>query len=207
MDGCYIEDASAVVLAGGKSSRMGRPKAFVEVGGETVLSRQLRVLRGLFREIVIVTNEPGGYSGLGARVVPDAPEFGAGHGPLVGIYTGLKAVTASRAFVTACDMPFIRPELIRYLAGRGSGYDAAVLLMNGRPEPLFGFYARGAADAAGELCASGERSAGALLGRLNVRFVTEEEAGLYDPGLASLLNLNTPLDIGRAERLGGKAGR
>jgi molybdenum cofactor guanylyltransferase len=136
---------TAIILAGGKASRMkGRDKAFLKIGDEPLIKKQLRTLRELFKRIVIVTNSPAKYKRLklpkGTRLIRDViPD----KGPLGGIYSGLAGSGSFYNFVVACDMPFINAALIRYMQSCiKKDIDIVVPFINGRPQPLFAFYSR-----------------------------------------------------------------
>jgi len=131
---------NAIILAGGLSRRMnGTRKAFLRLGGETFLERVMGVLRPLVESFLIVTNEPERYAGLGARVLRDEQE---GVGPLMGIYSGLKASGSETNFVTAVDTPLLAADLVRRLGQDGNGCDVLVPRWKGELEPLCAVYSR-----------------------------------------------------------------
>ncbi|GAW92030.1 molybdenum cofactor guanylyltransferase [Calderihabitans maritimus] len=131
--------ASGVVLAGGKSSRMGTNKALLAVHGQTMIEHVVEEMRKAFREVIIVTNEPHLYSGLGVRVITDLIP---GLGPLSGIHAGLTASSYEYSFVTACDMPFIDHRLAAYLVQEAPGYDVVVPQKGDYLEPLHAVYSK-----------------------------------------------------------------
>jgi len=131
---------NAIILAGGAARRMnGRRKAFLPLGDETFIQRILRLLAPLFDAVSIVTNEPDLYAGFPARAVQDERP---GMGPLMGMYSGLKASGSEMNFVTAVDTPLVSEALVRHLVGMGGECDAWVPQWEGRPEPLCAVYAR-----------------------------------------------------------------
>ncbi|GBD28665.1 Molybdenum cofactor guanylyltransferase [bacterium HR31] len=104
--------------------------------------------------------------------------------------------------MVACDLPFVKPRLLCGLAEFARGADAAVPLTD-RPHPLCAVYRRDAAGVAEEVLRAGGRSVRELLGRLHVRYVTEDLLRAWDPELASFVNVNTPEEYGQAlARLG-----
>ncbi len=135
----------AFILMGGKSSRMGRDKALVEIDGVSLAERTLRTMKAtkLFSRITFV-------AGHEAAFAMPAVQFGApfifdiypGRGPLSGMHTALADVKTEWIFVTACDYPFTTPELIKLLAGRISNDHGAVIpeQPDGLLQPLFAFY-------------------------------------------------------------------
>jgi len=128
--------ATAVVLAGGGSTRMGADKALLSVGGKTMLEHISNQLAPWFRQIIVSSNEPVIHGFVGAMVVPDRIP---GCGPLMGIASALEATSDPLCFVTACDTPAIDINLIRAMVSKADGYDAVVPYSE-RPEPLFAVY-------------------------------------------------------------------
>ena len=130
---------TAVILAGGKNSRMGRNKAFLKIKGKTFIERQIELLRKVFDEIIISANTPSEYEYLDLHVAEDVfPN----KGPLGGIYTGLILSNSFYTFMLACDMPFVEVELIKHLKGLTEGYDAVVPKSERGLEPLHAFYSK-----------------------------------------------------------------
>ena len=104
---------TGIILAGGKASRLGGiNKAFIEIGGERLIDRTMRVYRALFEEIIISTNSPLEYLEFDARIVTDIHR---GKGPLGGIHAGLLHATCEHAFVSACDMPYLSEAFIGHM--------------------------------------------------------------------------------------------
>ncbi len=131
---------NAIILAGGLSRRMnGTRKAFLRLGEQTFLQRVMDVLRPLVDSFLIVANEPERYAGLGARVFRDERE---GVGPLMGIYSGLKASESERNFVTAVDTPLLSADLVRRLGQGADECDVIVPRWEGELEPLCAVYSR-----------------------------------------------------------------
>ena len=195
---------TAVILAGGANSRMGTHKAFVEVGGVPIIVRVIRALSPVFSETVIVADDPERFIGLGAAVVTDDPGFSQMRGPLTGLYTGLSAAGFPLCFAVACDMPFIHPPLVRWMAGEAEGYDAVVPVVGGYAEPLFAFYAKPLAEVFRQALERGQRSVQAAYGGLRIRFLDEAEIRAQDPALLSFTNINTPEELSGARALAGR---
>ncbi len=185
---------AGVVLAGGESRRMGTDKASLPFGDRTLLQRVVQRLGACCDPVFVVTGDPHRYAVLGARAVVDR---WPGLGPLAGLEAGLRAAPTAYAAVVACDLPFLRPDLLRGLAREAEGWDAAVPATD-RPHPLCAVYHRRAAELAELLLGSGGGSLRDLLARLHVRYVPEDVLRGWDPDLASLFNVNTPEDYARA---------
>lgn len=183
---------SAVILAGGKSSRMGRDKAWLEVGGQTLLARQIGLVRELgAAEVFISARADADYPAFGCRVLQD--KF-AGAGPLAGIERALDACTMSPLLVLAVDLPGMSVELLRRLAvGAAEGF-GAIPRLAGRLEPLAAFYPK-AAHALAMDCLERKNLAVIFFSEMCVR---SGMAGLVELGVQEehyFTNWNSPADL------------
>ncbi len=191
------KNMTAIILAGGKSSRMGRDKNLVEFNGEPLLAHAVRVLSELFGEVVVVTNQDVPFELNGAAVVYDEVPY---QGPLGGISAGLKASSHENNFVIAVDMPFISTEVVAYLAAYAGEADVVVPQTANGLEPLFAFYSKRSLLAIEEALVRGERKIISLFPQLNVRTVGHTEmAGLSGTDTA-FLNVNTEGDLKDAQK-------
>lgn len=186
-----IADASAVVLAGGKSSRMGRAKALLPFGGEPLIAHIVRSLGLLFAEAVVVAAPDQEMPPLPVTLVRDEVAY---QGPVGGIYYGLKAASGEVAFVTACDVPFLNLPLISYLVSEISDYDVVVPIWQGRLQPLHAVYRRGVAAALRGQLERGELRPIFLFDKVRTRKIQEDSLRQFDPEGLSFLNMNTPED-------------
>ena len=197
---------TGVVLAGGKSTRMGRDKASIEVGGETLAKRAVNGLWMIFHDVIAAANDPAPFAGLKVRTVPDR----LGSGPLAGIAAALEAASDPLIFCCAVDMPFLVPELVRHLCGLAEveGYDIVVPRGEGEGraspvEPTFAVYGKGCLSRFQERLAAGRYKIDAAFEGLHVRVVEPEEVARHDPRRLSFRNVNTPEDLQKAiEELG-----
>src|SRR3989338_10174791 len=131
---------TAIILAGGESSRMGTDKAFLKIGNQPLIKRQIELLRKIFKKIIIVTNSLPKYRGYkGIKIISDIIPH---RGPLGGIYSGLLASSSTYNFVVACDMPFINESLIRYMIKNKDDYDVLIPKIDKKFHPLFGIYSK-----------------------------------------------------------------
>ena len=198
---------AAIILAGGESRRMGRNKAFLDLGGLPLLGHVLRTLSPVCGEVLVVARDPEAYPGVGVRVVGDLVP---GAGPLGGLYTGLRASADAVNFCVACDMPLVRAEVVRRLLGMLAGHDAVVPVLPApgggeRPEPLHAVYHRRVAAEAEARLRRGPASLRSLLRGLEVRWVRAHEIRSLDPRLDSFRNVNTPEEYRRLVReFGGR---
>lgn len=211
-------EITAAIIAGGLATRMGgTAKAFLELGGEAILDRQLTVLRPRFAEVMVCLGSeppgPGGakaFSSRGLMVVQD--EF-PGAGPMAGLHAALESCRTPWIFAVACDMPFLDGDLIdRIAVGTAWSHDADVIVpvRRGRPEPLHAFYRRAIAGEARRCLEEGRRALVDLISGVRTSLVREKDL----PGLTQSYtwqNLNTPDDLEAAaqalSRLAGTAGR
>ncbi|KYH31243.1 molybdenum cofactor guanylyltransferase [Neomoorella mulderi] len=190
--------AAGIVLAGGKSTRMGTNKALLPLGQESMLATVVTALRPLFPEIIVVTNTPELYRDLKARLVPDVIP---GRGPLSGFHAGLLASPYWHNFIVACDMPFLAPDFIKYLLEQAPGYDVVVPRRGEYLQPLHAVYSRGCLRAIEDCLAGGNYQAFAFYPRVKVRYVDIDRlAGFSDPEKI-FFNINTPADLARARRM------
>ena len=167
-------EVGAVVLAGGRSRRMGRDKALLLIAQETYLERTVRVLASLAQPIVVVA-APGQRLPelVDIEVVRDEVPF---EGPLMGLLRGLRALQGrcSAAAVCATDHPRLQPSVLRRLVQLLPGYDVAILQRE-QPELLCAVYSMSSLAVAEQCVAQGARSLRALVAELHVRWVSAEE--------------------------------
>lgn len=199
-----VEGITGIILAGGENSRMKAPKPLVRVAGDRIIDRQITALRQAFDRLAVVGAGPEIGCEPGIHVLPDDSSYTGMRGPMRGICTALRA-TGGACFVVACDMPFINPFLASHLAGRLSGHDLVIPVVNGLVEPLFGAYGMTALDAMEDALMSGGRKVRDAFGSLDVLYVKEDELRRFDAGLLSFVNVNTPSDLARAEKLSVEA--
>lgn len=190
-------DASLIILAGGASCRMGRPKHLLETAGGTLLEHIAKRLSPLFVETLLVGRDPDGMPG-GMRFVEDLrPE----RSPLVGIHSGLLAATAETCLVIGCDMPFVKPDLVRELLRRSGRSEVVVPVVEGFYEPLLAVYQRSCAPAIERALDEGRFKVTSFYREVTVREMTENAVRRIDPDLASFTNLNTPKQLALLARL------
>jgi molybdopterin-guanine dinucleotide biosynthesis protein A len=174
---------------------MGRDKAWLEIGGETMVARLVRILESLFESVRIVANEIDRYDSLGKPVHAD---LRPGSGPLGGIHTALSKTHQDTAFVVGCDYPFINANFINGLSSLLSSYDALVPLQNQIPVPVCAFYSTRCLGAVEASLDKGILEANMFLAEVDVRWVKDEELSKLDPTGLALTNLNTPDDYRKA---------
>jgi molybdenum cofactor guanylyltransferase len=197
-----IANASAVILTGGKSSRMGRPKALLPFNGEPLIVCIVRALQHLFSDIVVVAAPEQELPQLPATLVRDEVPF---QGPVGGIYYGLTAAGGEYCFVTSCDVAFLNFSLISNLLSQISDYDVVVPYWENRFQPLHAVYRRSVLPLLKEQLERGELRPIFLYDKVRTYKVGEEEIRRFDPEGLSFLNMNTPEDYQSALKRWRKA--
>jgi len=193
-----------IVLCGGQSRRMGRPKPLLPFGKETMLARVVRLVRQAVEPVVVVAAAQMQLPELSADILV-AYDRRPERGPLEGLAAGLATLQphAEAAFVTGCDVPFLRPELVRRLIELAGQHDAVVPWVGDRPEPLTAIYRTHLRGRVEGLLAAGQLRPAALFELVSIRRVLPEELADVDPRLDSLFNVNTPEEYRAAlERAG-----
>jgi molybdenum cofactor guanylyltransferase len=161
---------TAVVLAGGTSSRMGLDKSFLLVDGQILIQRIVSKLTPFFAEVLIGADDVGKFDFLKLRVVPDEKP---GEGPLMGLVSCLAASASELNFVIACDIPEVNMGFVRTLAREAEGFDAVVPRPSGgQSEPLFAVYRKSAVEPGRACLSRGRRRIVDLLAEVRVRFVS-----------------------------------
>ncbi len=190
---------SVAVLAGGQSTRMGRNKALLPLGGRPLIAHVVAVARSLSDDVWVVTKTPSTYAFLGVPITTDHfPDVG----PLAGLHAALAAARHPWLVVLACDMPFVNPEVLRFLLDQREGVDVVMPRVGGREEPLHAVYRRDACLPAVEAAIqAGKRRLIAFLDAVTVRYVDEAALRTVDPDLLSFWNANTPEEWEYAEAL------
>ncbi|MDP8922994.1 MAG: molybdenum cofactor guanylyltransferase [Chloroflexota bacterium] len=195
-----MTSVTAIVLAGGKGSRLGGvDKALLEIGGRRTIDRVLGALDGLATDVVAVVNEDRLADVAGIRRIAD-PEPHAG--VLPALQAALSVAREPLCLLVACDMPFLQPALLRRLVELAEGYDVVIPHVDGQPQPMHAVYRRDPCRGAiAESLARGQRRMIAFLDAVRVRTVPEDKVRSVDPDLRSFFNVNTPEDLERARAL------
>ena len=186
-----LGDSSAIILAGGKSSRMGRAKALLEFDGEPLIAHLARGLKNLFDEIVIVAAPGQELPPLEATLVRDEVAY---QGPVGGISYGLRAASGEACFVTSCDVAFLNAPLISYLVAQISNHDVVVPYWEERFQPLHAVYRRSVLPLLEVQLERGELRPVYLFDKVRTLKISADEIRRLDPDGLSFFNMNTPAD-------------
>jgi len=187
---------TAVILAGGKSSRMGFDKQFLKINEKRLIEIIINKLKKEFDDIIIVTNKPEQYIDSPYKVVSDEIKE---KGPMGGIHIGLKESSSKYVYFVACDMPNINLDYIRYMKNiiKDLDVDACVTKVGNklRPEHLNAFYSRDLVNEIEKLFLEDCRAIVYLTDKVNTFYVEEKDARKYSPNLEMFFNLNTKEDL------------
>ncbi len=199
---------SGIVLAGGHSRRLRRDKTMLRLWGPrgpTLLEAAVAHLAAVCADVVVVSDRPRDWPALPARLVWDRYPGG---GALGGIYSGLLEAAYPFALTVACDMPFLNPALLRYMAGRPRVYDVLIPRLghagkatDPQVEPLHAIYGRPCLEPMRALLERGERRIIGFFPQVRVRYLEEAEWAALDPQGLSFRNINTPADLAAARRM------
>ena len=181
----------ALVLCGGRSTRMGRDKATLPFGDEVLLQRVVRLVSAMVDDVVVVGRKDQEYPELpeGVRIVYDETED---QGPLGGLAPGLKASKADAVYATGCDVPFTKRDVVDLLFDRLEDKSVSVAEAEGFLHPLTAVYRKDVHPVVERLLSKGRRRPFFLFEEVPTAKVHEEDLRAVDPGLNTLANLNTP---------------
>ncbi len=191
---------SVAIIAGGKSQRMGRDKAFVELGGKPMIEHVIARSAGLGQaETILITNNFDDYRHLGLEMYSDVHP---GKGSLGGIYTALKRAQCPDVLVLACDMPLIKTELLRFMLGQVSeAYDIVVPRVAGYPQGMHAIYKKTCLAPIAEQLAKNRLKIIRFYQSVRVRYLDEIDYAAFDLDGQSFTNLNTPAELEQARHI------
>ena len=191
--------SAGIILAGGRSRRMGRDKALLPLPDDTnttFVEHLTTLLAAQCSEVVLVVRNQEQatlYEHLGIPIVTDeVPDVG----PLMGLYTSLRTISASHALVMAVDMPFVQPEMVTFLLSQPLDDNSLLVpVVNDIPQVLCAVYPRAIVPLIKERLRAGRCDPRSLLGVAPVRYIDEAMLRTIDPKLCSFVNVNTPGDF------------
>lgn len=180
------ENITGIILAGGKSSRMGEDKGFLKLHGSSFMELIIEALKPLVSEIIIRGNKPD-YDCFGLRRIEDPIK---NEGPLVGLYSGLMASKTEYNFVLSCDVPLVKSSNLNLLIKNyEASFDGILFQQNDQLMPLIGFYKSTCAERFKAVFDSGERRLINALSTCNMKIIT------LDQDLKALTNINTRSEL------------
>ncbi len=193
-----IFPVTGIILAGGKSSRMGRDKGLLRWRGRPLVAHALDLLRPLCDHLILSANDPA-YEAFGVPVVPDRWHD---RGPLGGLATGLRHSSTTHNLIIPCDTPLLNRELLHHILARSTGYRAVVPVHeDGKVEPLCGYYSKETLPAIEEQLRQGDNRITRLLEKIPTLYLKMDASlPFYHDDL--FLNINTPADL---EKITGRS--
>lgn len=190
---------TGLILAGGKSRRLGIDKRFLNIGGRTCIQRVLDAYRGLFDEVLIVADAVEPFQSLGVRVVVDLIP---GRAALGGLYTGLHYAGCEQVFAAAADMPWITPAAIRVVLDQAGAGDIVIPDLEGRLQTMHAVYSKACLPSLLAFVEAGTLKVQDLCNcpELRVHRISQSAFTAVDPDLRSFFNINTPGDLAQAQK-------
>jgi len=188
------------IIAGGQSRRMGRDKAFIELGGMSLIERVIQRSADLGQaETILVANKPADYAHLGLPMHRDAlPDKGS----LGGIYTALLKATSPAVLVLACDMPFVNAGLLRFMIAQMDAVtDIVVPRVDGYPQALHAIYQKTCIAPIRAQLDANQLKIIRFYDQMRLRYLDEADYAEFDAGSRSFANLNTPAELEQARQL------
>ena len=189
---------SLAIIAGGQSRRMGRDKAFVQLGGKSLIQRLLERTANLGQaETLLITNTPAAYAHLQLPMHGDALP---GKGSLGGIYTALLRAQCPAVLTLACDMPFVSEQLLRFMLMQlDAQTDVVVPRVDGYPQSLHAIYRKTCLQPIREQLLRDRLKIIGFFPAVRVRYLDEADYAAFDPMAQSFTNLNTPAELEQAQ--------
>lgn len=193
---------TGIILAGGRSRRLGRDKAVEPFDGQPLIRRVIERVPPLTDEIVVVVADTARGQALPLdvdhRVAVDIYPDG---GSLGGIFSGLSAASNDWGLVVACDMPFLNRQLLEHMLGLRADCDAVVPQPGAFPEPTHALYSRACLPHIEARLQANDLKISGFFEEVRVRYLDEEEVRRFDPELLSFFNVNSPEDLAQAHAL------
>lgn len=177
----------------------GKNKALLSTGGQTIMDRLYNTLRGSFDEVLLVTNNPLQYLSWDLTIVTDIFPI---RSSLAGIHAGLFYASAPHAFITACDTPFLKTDLIRALLAELEPKQDVIMPVTGKGnEPLCAIYSKRCIKPIERQLKNKDTKIVNFFPKVRVKEIPERELRSADPRLVSFFNINTPQDLAGSEKM------
>ena len=192
---------TSIILAGGKSSRLGHSKALQVIGNKTLIQWVVDRLASLSTEIIIETAHGEAIPCSSTVRIKTVADIYPGKGPLVGIYSGLIASSSPQAIVVGCDTPFLNVCLLEHMIKIRSTFDAVIPRIEEKLEPLCAVYSKSCLAPIQELLEQNELGTYKLFGMVKTKYVEKDEINRFDPEHLSFFNINSQDDLEKARKL------
>jgi molybdenum cofactor guanylyltransferase len=189
---------TGVILAGGQSRRMGRDKAFLPFGKGLLIERVIEVAQQVTDGVILITNTPEQYQHFGLPMFSDViPQAGS----LGGIYTGLVSAKTPYSLCLACDMPFVKPEFLRFLCDTAAEADVVIPRNDEDFQPLCAVYSQVCREPIRQKIEASRLKITGFFDQVRVRIIEGELLARYDPHDIMFFNANTPEEYTQARRM------
>ncbi|MFD2446837.1 molybdenum cofactor guanylyltransferase [Bacillus sp. CGMCC 1.16607] len=182
-------NVTGIILAGGKSSRMGTNKALLRIDHTTVIEKIVEEMKAVTTELIVVTNHFEDYEFLGLPLVADLRK---NMGPLAGLEAGLMASSNENNLIIACDMPFVSQTLAKTLIQHLEHFDAVVPRIEGKLNPLFAAYRKSCLEEIQHSLDDNQLKMRSFLDRIKLKIIDDESLQM------ALFNMNTPEEYEKA---------
>ncbi len=199
-------EISCIILAGGKSLRLGYDKVLERVGNTSLIEQVISRIDSLSKDIIVVTAKKRTFASLANHPkVKILSDIFPGQGSLGGIYTGLKISDSFYNLVVAADMPFLNESLLRYIIEVSDGFDFVLPRVDNLYEPLHAVYSKNCVTPIETILGQDKKVIIELFNYVKVRYIGAEEINRFDPQHLSYFNINTKEDLERARKIAGGA--
>lgn len=197
---------TSIILAGGKSLRLGRSKALQVISGKSLIQWVVDRVAILSTEIIVATAHGEAIACHSAVRIRTVADIYPGKGPLGGIHSGLIASSSTHAIVVGCDTPFLNVSLLEYMTQICSTFDVVVPRIRKKIEPLCAVYSKNCVAPIQKLLERDERQIRKLFTMVKVQYVKQDEIDSYDQEHLSFFNINSQDDLKRARELAAEEG-
>ncbi|MCD4718695.1 MAG: molybdenum cofactor guanylyltransferase [Desulfobacula sp.] len=196
-------DCTGVILAGGKNSRLpGKKKTFQKVGDLMILESIYELFSNLFKEVIIVVNEPEEFAGWDMTVVTDIISSQCA---LAGLHAGLFYASFPYAYVTACDTPFVKQSVVEYIVGQiEPGYEVIIPSTDDGIEALSAAYSKDCIPLIENNLKKNIFMIKKFFRKKKVKEIPVEQLKMLDPEMEFIFNVNTPEDLEKAKTIVNK---
>jgi molybdopterin-guanine dinucleotide biosynthesis protein A len=189
---------TGVILAGGKSRRMGRDKAFLPYGKGLLIERVIEVVQQVTADVILITNTPEQYQRFGLPMFSDViPEAGS----LGGVYSGLVFAKTPYSLCLACDMPFVKPAFLRFLCDTAAEADVVIPRNAEDFQPLCAVYSQVCREPIRQKIEGGRLKITGFFDQVSVRVIDGDLLARYDPHDIMFFNANTPEEYAKAQHM------
>lgn len=192
---------AGIILAGGKSIRLGEDKAFVRLNSITLLEAVLATVQKVVKETILVVNNPEKFAHLLSKQMKIVKDKIPYQGPLGGILSGLEASADLYNLVVPCDTPFLEKGLLKHLLSQSNDYDVVVPKRDEKLEPLLAVYSKKCIEPIKKSLDNKDLRIVSFFGQVNIRCIKTDIISKYDPEELSFFNINTKEDLDKARRI------